>query len=187
MIALPTDMPFIRVGGASLAICEPSWLTKTLTDAADGTGIPTWLAADISRGVENYLTHQFTGTVIDSDDLFEQIAKTLSKLGLANVANNIDKTPPPLRISLTELARRAGTGYELAFFSLLDSEFHSAAIGGANKIECHGLQRCVRKLSSAKNWSRRCDNLQSEIEDFLNHKSLQSSPDCPKMSVSICH
>lgn len=187
MIALPTAMPLIRIGGASLAICQTDWLTKTLTDAADGTDLPVWLAEDISRGVESYLTNHFHGTVIDSDDLFEQIAKTLSKLGLGHVANNMDKTPPPLRISLTELARRAGAGYELAFFQLLDEQFHSASVGGAKQVECHGLQKCVRRLSSSRKWSRRCDRLQNEIEQFLDYKSRQSSPDCPQLSVSVSH
>ena len=180
-------MPFIRVGDASLAVCETDWLTKTLTDAAHGTDLPPWLAVDISRGVEGYLTNHFRGTVIDSDELFEQIILTLSKLGLKHIANNIDKTPPPLRISLTELARRAGDGYELAFFQLLEKQFHSAAIGGAREIQCHGLKKCVRQLSSARKWSRRCDNLKNEIEQYLDYKSQQSSPDCPAMSVSICH
>ena len=185
MIALPTEMPFIRIGGASLAICQTDWLTKTLTDAADGTDLPVWIAEDISRGVESYLTNHFKGTFIDSDELFEQIIKTLSKLGLAHIAKNIDKTPPPLRISLSELARRAGTGYELAFFRLLEQQFHAAAIGGAKQVECHGLQTCVRKLSDARKWSRRCDHLQTEIEQFLDYKSQQKFPDSPQIEVSI--
>jgi len=185
MIALPTAMPFIRIGDASLTVCQTEWLTKTLTDAAVGTNLPAWLAEDISRGVENYLSNHFEGSVIDSADLFEQIGTTLARLGLGDVADNMDKTPPPLRISLTELARRAGEGYELAFFRLLDEQFQSAASGGAKRVECHGLQKCVRKLSSARKWSRRCDRLQREIERFLDCKIQQISAGCSPLTISI--
>lgn len=168
MIALPNPMPFIRIGNSSLALCQPDWLTETLTNATAGTDVPSWMAEDISRGVESFLTNHYKGTVIDSDELFDRIEKTLSNLGLNEVAANIDKTPPPVRISLSELARRAGTGYELAFFQLLDDELRSAAAGGAFRVECHGLRTCVRRLSSAKRWTNRCRVLESEITEFVD-------------------
>lgn len=168
MIALPQAMPFIRIGPSSLALCQADWLTETLSNAMRGTDVPRWMAEDISRGVENFLTNHYRGTVIDSEDLFDRIEKTLSNLGLEEVAGNIDKTPPPVRISLSELARRAGDGYELAFFRLLDEQLRSAATGGANRVECHGLKTCVRRLSSSKKWSNRCEQLQSEITGFVD-------------------
>ncbi|HRQ91193.1 MAG TPA: hypothetical protein PLA50_20555, partial [Bacteroidia bacterium] len=148
MISLPHALPYIRIGRSSLALCEPEWLSDTLTNAADGTDLPAWMAQDISRGVEHYLMNHYKGTVIDSDDLFERIVRTLSSLGLDHVAAKIDKTPPPVRISLNELARRAGAGYELVFFRLLEDQLKAAANGGATVVEVHGLQSSVRRLVS---------------------------------------
>jgi len=187
MIALPNELPFIRIGRASLALCQSDWITKTITDAVDGTDVPRWLAEDISRGVEHFLMNHYKGTVIDSEEFFKKIDATLSNLGLQEVAENIDKTPPPVRISLSELARRAGTGYELAFFRLLERQFRSAADGGANRVECHGLKNCVRQLSSSKKWSRRCEQLQSEITVFLNQEKTQASGRCPDLNLQICY
>ena len=187
MIALPNELPFIRIGRASLAVCQSEWITKTITDAANGTDVPRWLAEDISRGVEHFLMNHYKGTVIDSEDFFERIDATLSNLGLQEVAQKIDKTPPPVRISLSELARRAGSGYELAFFRLLEKQFRSAAKGGVNQVECHGLKKCVRQLSSAKKWSRRCEQLQTEITTFLKQEKSYADAHCPGLKMHICH
>lgn len=167
MIALPQAMPYVRIGRSSLALCQSEWLTHTLTEATRGTEIPPWFAQDISRGVESYLAKHYPGSVIDSEELFDRIEKTLSDLGLRDMAANLDRTPPPLRISLNELARRAGAGYELAFFALLDEQLRSAASGGAPRVEIHGLRPCVKRLSATKKWTRRCDQLMGEITEFV--------------------
>jgi hypothetical protein len=168
MIALPHSLPYIRIGSSSLALCESDWLTETLTNAASGTDVPQWMAKDISRGVESFLMKHYKGTVIDSEELFARIEKTLTSLGLNHVAAKINKTPPPVRISLSELARRAGTGYELAFFHLLEEQLQSAATGGATTVECHGLRNGVRRLVSTKKWTGRCEVLKTEITDFVD-------------------
>lgn len=185
MIALPQAMPFIRIGSSSLALCQADWITETLTKATAGTDVPPWMAEDISKGVERFLTHHYRGTVIGSDELFDRIEKTLSNLGLDEVADNIDKTPPPVRISLSELARRAGTGYELAFFRLLDEQLRSAASGGANRVECYGLRTCVKRLSSSKKWSRRCDLLESEITQFVDSTKELVTRARPEVTMRI--
>jgi hypothetical protein len=185
MIALPHALPFIRIGSSSLALCESDWLTATLTKAARDTDVPAWMAQDISRGVESYLIKHFKGTVIDSADLFARIEKTLSSLGLDHVAERIDKTPPPVRISLSELARRAGTGYELAFFHLLEEQLKSAAFGGAKVVECHGLRNGVRRLASTKKWTGRCDLLVSEITDFVERMRERVAMIRPDLTLMI--
>lgn len=185
MIALPQAMPFIRIGSSSLAVCRADWLSETLQNAARDTDVPSWFAEDISRGVENFLVNHYRGTVIDSEDLFEKIDATLRKLGLVEVAENVDRTPPPVRISLAEIARRAGTGYELAFFRLLGEQLKSAAAGGATRVECHGMRRCVRRLASAKKYSVRCRELQGEIERFVDSTRDTVTRAIPECSISI--
>lgn len=185
MIALPQALPYIRIGATSLALCRTDWLTQTLTDATEGTDVPKWMAQDISRGVESFLTKHFKGSVIDSADLFARIEKTLASLGLDDVAANIDRTPPPVRVSLSELARRAGAGYELAFFRLLEEQLRSATTGGAQRVEVHGMKNCVRRLSSSKRWSRRCDQLENEITSFVEHARERAACAQPGLKLLI--
>ncbi|MEO0416230.1 MAG: hypothetical protein AAF226_14880 [Verrucomicrobiota bacterium] len=163
MIALPHELPLIRVGDSSVAVCQPEWLAQTLTDATTGTKIPDWLATDISKGVERFLARHYMGTTIDNDELFDRIGVTLNNMGLSDVAENLDKTPPPVRVSLTDLVRRAQHGYELAFFSLLNQQLHSSLNGGAIFIEFYGIRRAVKNLTGSKKWNSRCDELRAEI------------------------
>jgi len=185
MIALPHSLPYIRIGSASLALCESDWLTETLTNAARGTDVPVWMAQDISRGVESFLIKHYKGTVIDSEDLFARIEKTLASLGLNHVAAKIDKTLPPVRISLSELARRAGSGYELAFFRLLEEQLKSAAFGGATMVECHGLRNGVRRLVSTKKWTGRCELLKGEITEFVDRVRNEVARARPELTLMI--
>jgi len=185
MIALPHALPYIRIGSSSLALCEPEWLTETLTNAACGTDVPDWMARDISRGVESFLMNHYKGSVIDSADLFARIEKTLEALGLNHVAAKMDKTPPPVRISLSELARRAGTGYELAFFHLLEEQLKSAATGGATVVEFHGLTNCVRRLVATKKWTGRCESLKREITAFVTKMRDHVARVRPELSLVI--
>ncbi|MEX2581230.1 MAG: hypothetical protein WD342_19395 [Verrucomicrobiales bacterium] len=185
MIALPHAMPFIRIGSSSLALCQPDWLSETLANAANGTDLPSWMAEDISRGVESFLKNHYQGSVIEPDELFGRIERTLSSLGLEHVAENMDKKLPPVRISLNELARRAGSGYELAFFRLLDDQLRSAAFGGATSVELHGLENCVRRLSASKRWSSRCERLKVEITDFLGEMRERVVSARPDLAILI--
>lgn len=185
MISLPHSLPYIRIGASSLALCEPEWLSDTLTKAARETDVPAWMAEDISRGVENFLMNHYHGTVIDSADLFARIERTLEALGLSHVAAKIDKTPPPVRISLGELARRAGSGYELAFFRLLEDQLNSAATGGASVVEIHGLYSGVRRLAASKKWTGRCEQLKNEITEFVGRARDRFVPASPRLSLVI--
>lgn len=185
MIALPHALPFIRIGSSSLALCKTEWLTETLTNATHGTDVPGWMAEDISRGVESYLVNHYRGSVIDSEELFDRIEKTLSSLGLKEVAANIDKTPPPVRISLNELARRAGSGYELIFFRLLGEQLQSALFGGAHRIEFYGMRSCVKRMTSTRKWSTRCDRMRDEIDSYIDRFREEASLLNPELAVVI--
>ena len=131
MIALPTEFPFIRVNAETLALCESAWLRETLRTAAAKTqDVPPWLAEDVSKGVEAFLRNHYEGTVIEVADLFERIRAALENLGLNHMAAEVETVVPPVRISFADLARRAGAGYELAFFRLLDDRLRASADGG---------------------------------------------------------
>ena len=185
MISLPHHLPFVRVGQNALTICRKDWLQQMFTDAACGTDLPEWLAIDISRGVQRFLENRYHGSVIDSEELFNKIDTTLKGLGLAHVAANMDKSPPPLRISLTDLARRAGEAYELAFFQLLEDKCHEAIQSGASCVECHGLQSCVRMLRRNRHWSISSDKLMHQIETKIDEFRCQGELSNPIFNVSI--
>ncbi|MCB1076592.1 MAG: hypothetical protein KDM63_13330 [Verrucomicrobiae bacterium] len=185
MIALPADMPLIRVSQETLALCEPAWLSETLKTAAAAADVPEWLADDVSKGIESYLKNHFPGTVIDMPDLFARIKKTLGQLGLVDFAAQLSEAAPPVRISLPDLARRAGPGFELMFFELLKQRFRAAADGGTQRLTCYGLDRCVRQLATCKKWTGRCETLKGEIVAFLDYEHRRVADFLPTFTLSV--
>lgn len=185
MISLPAELPFIRVSQENLALCEPEWLQGTLEDAADAASVPAWLAADVSKGVETYLKHHYPGTVIEMEDLFVRIRETLNHLGLTDLAEHLSEEPPPVRISLSDLARKAGPGYELLFFQLLKRQFRAAASQGVRHFVCYGMRTCVKRLTEAQKWSPRCRKMEEEIREFLLEEHRTLSAQNPPLSLAI--
>ena len=142
MIALPTptQLPLIRTSDDSLSRYQPEWLLGILRNAArNADDVPVWIAEDICKGVESYLRNYYEKAVIDVTELFDRIRATLIDLGLKSMAAELRVKAPPFRISLAELARKAGAGYELLFFHLLDRQFSSAAGCGLNSSSALGF------------------------------------------------
>jgi hypothetical protein len=75
---------------------------------------------------------------------------------------------------LPDLARRAATGYELVFFSLLHDRLGEILASPARQVEIHGLHDCVKLLRCAKHWSNDCASLMSEIVSFIRTEAASS-------------
>ncbi|MDF1811041.1 MAG: hypothetical protein P1V20_02475 [Verrucomicrobiales bacterium] len=185
MIALPHHLPFVKVGTNSITPCQDHWLDQVIIDASAESNVPEWFATDISKGIQQYLQHSYEGTVIETEELFTKISSTLNEIGLPEVASKIDRSPPPLRISLTDLARRAGEAYELAFFQLLEDRCQEAIHSGATCVEFHGLFNCVRTLRRSRKWSMTADKLRSEIETRIDEFRSMGELANPVFNVTV--
>lgn len=168
MIALRDDFPLVQFpSGRSMAFERP-WLARSLARAACEAGYDQWwLTGHVTESVAAYLAGEFTENTVAVARLDVAVRSVLQVIGYPDVANHYVSLPPPVRVSLTRLARQAGCGYELAFFGLLRDELKDAVSSGAQQIELEGLAPCVKLLCSAKNWRRDCSGLRSEIVGFV--------------------
>jgi hypothetical protein len=98
----------------------------------------------------------------------------LQVIGYSDVARCFETLPPPVALSLPDLARRAGTGYELVFFNLLHERLREILESPARRVEIHGLHDCVKLLRCAKHWSAECSGLMSEIVSFIRSEAASS-------------
>ena len=94
-------------------------------------------------------------------------APALQVIGYAEVAAHFETGPAPARISLLELAKKAGTGYELAFFELLARGMQNLVASRASYFEFCELEDGVKELKGRKVWARDCQALREEIVTFL--------------------
>lgn len=172
MIAFPNDFPLIRLSDGTAITFEPDWLASSLVDAANKAGMPKWwLASHVTASVTEYLRAEADAPVIEAERLERAVRSVLQCIGYAEVGQFFAVGRPTVHISLVELVREAGAGYELAFFELLGRRLAEIFATGAARFQLIGLEACVKLLRARKVWSRDCDRLQAEIVTFTRQQT----------------
>ncbi len=168
MVCLQDQLPLLKFGNQEAVTYEARWLSDEITKAARRAGHADWFfAGDITRAVIEYLRHRFPRNTITIEELYGKIERVLAFLGCDDIAQTLEIAPPPVRISLAEIALDAGDGYELEFFRLLGERIAESESSGTTQILCDGLRSAVKRISSAGRWNRECENLANEIAEFL--------------------
>lgn len=172
MIAIRDELPLVQFKDGQVAAFEREWLVRRLVEAADKAGYPQWwLAEHVAESVTSYLKHGFSENVVALPRLAQTVASALQVIGYAEIASHFDPGPPPVKISLFDLARNAGAGYELAFFELLGRAVERVLETQTTYFELFDLERCVKRLRAKKAWSRDCEALRAEIIAFLREQA----------------
>ncbi len=167
MIALRDHLPLIRFRDGSTSPLDRHWLLRSLRAAARKAGYPQWwLAEHVTESIINYLSTQSEVNVLPMDQLSKAVQSVLQVIGYSEISRYFVVGRPVVQISLVELAREAGTGYELAFFEMLARRIQEIVRHENAHFELFGLEACVKMLRSRKVWSRDCDTLRAEIVSF---------------------
>jgi hypothetical protein len=176
MIAPREELPLVQFEGGEVSAFDPVWLTRRLVRAAEKAGYPQWwLAEHVSASVSNYLRYRYMENVLTAPRLTDAVNSALQVIGYAEVARHFEAGPPPARISLLELAKKAGSGYELAFFELLGRGMQQLLTTRTAYFELFDLELCVKELRARKVWARDCHALREEIVNFLRDQLAGSS------------
>lgn len=177
MIAFKDGLPLVEFDGGRVVAFERDWMVATLRRAAHKAGYPQWwLAEHVTESIATYLRLRVDENVVSLPRLAKAVQSVLQVIGYAEVANHFDPSPPPLKVSLIEMAIEAGSGYELAFFEKLGRTIHAMLGANATRFELFGLERCVKQLRSKKVWCRDCDSLRSEIVAFVREQIDLTNP-----------
>jgi hypothetical protein len=171
VIAPRDEMPLVQFEGGEVAAFDPGWLTRRLVHAAEKAGYPQWwLAEHVAASVSNYLRYRFVGNLLTVPRLADTVSSVLQVIGYAEVARHFEPGPPPARISLLELAKKAGSGYELAFFDLLGRATQQLLASRAAYFELFDLELCVKELRGRRVWSRDCQALRDDVVIYLRNQ-----------------
>ena len=171
MIALRDDLPLIQLQDGPAVAFERDWLIRSLARAAHRAGYPQWwLAEHVAESVTEYL-RQREAMVLPVEQMANAVRSALRVIGYGEVADSFTPGRPTVRLSLAELAREAGSGYELAFFETLARKIQETVREGGCDFELFGLEPCVKLLRGKKVWSRDCDALRDEIILFTREQT----------------
>jgi len=165
MIAFLDGLPLVTLPDGRNTLFDKRWITASILSAAEEAGHHHWwLAEHIAESVSVYLRRDFEANNVAIPSLSEAVLHVLESLGFHDVAEKFHLPDPPVSLSLTDLAREAGDGFELAFFGLLGERLQRAANSRSTRVEIHDLSGCVRLMGKRR---RSVQSLRAEIVGFI--------------------
>ena len=171
MVAFKEEFPYLRCDSGQLFEFNRDWLYAAINRAASKAGYPGWWLTDhVTESIAFYLRLRNDEDVVAFSQLAETVQYVLKIIGYKEIIPYFTPAPPPISISLLDLAREAGTGYELAFFDLLEKRIVGLLDSGVDNVQFASLPACVKHLRGVKVWTRACDILREEIVCFIRER-----------------
>jgi len=168
MIALRNNIPLVAFDDGSVMTFESAWLHRSLRYSARQAGYDAWWPAEhVTESILKFLTHEYGLPTVTCEDLNRAVRVALDAIGFSDIAKVFQSRPPPVHLSLAQIAREAGTGYELFFFGILRERLHAVFASPMEYLEISGLRPCVKTLRSARYWQSSCSLLCNEIVEFI--------------------
>jgi len=167
-------MPVLQIGEHQVSNYDTYWIRRAIKNAAlraDQTHF-TFLD-EVYDGIVHYLEHKCSLRMLPIEELFTRIEHTLKKIGCEPIANMLQIECPPINISLERAAKDAGSGFELAFYSILLEEMKALKELGANDIFFSQIKESVLILSQTSQWTDDCDQLEQDIMLWLKNTGTQ--------------
>lgn len=175
MIAFRDGLPLIVLGDRSAMAFDREWLARALAVSAQRAGHADWpLAPHVAESVHAWLGSLNDRTTMPVESFTRAVREALKAIGFAEIGACFEAAAPFARISLVEIAREAGNGFELAFFAAFESRLREIFSAGGSYCELHSLEACVKLLRQRRHWSSSCDELRAEIVAFARDHSAQA-------------
>jgi hypothetical protein len=172
MIAFRNQVPPIVLANGRVIAFDHEWLVRALNVAAQRAGyVKWWLAPHVAESVNVWMEGLHDVSVMPVAQFTRAVRAALQVIGYAEVGERFEASSPFSRISLVEVAQRAGDGYELAFFGALRTRLREVLEMGGTYCELVGLEPCVKLLAKRRSWCRQCDALRNEIVLFAREQS----------------
>ena len=185
MVAFKEEFPYLRTNSGQLFEFSRDWLHAAITRAADEAGYPSWWLTDhVTESIAFYLHLRNDENVVAFNQLSQTVRYVLKAIGYKEIVPHFAPSPPPICISLLDIAYHAGAGYELAFFDLLEKRINALIATGVDTLQLCSLQSCVKHLRGVKTWTRACDALREEIVCFVRER-LTAATDFPRLNCSV--
>src|SRR6266576_5629898 len=168
MVAFKEEFPYLRTESGQLFEFNRDWLHAAINRAADKAGYPSWWLTDhVTESIAFYLRLRNDESVVAFKQLSQTVRYVLKVIGYKEIVPHFAPAPPPISISLVDIAHEAGTGYERAVLDLLEKRIETLSETGADNLQLFSLQACVNHLRGVKMWTRACDALREEVVCFV--------------------
>ena len=185
MVAFKEEFPYLRTNSGQLFEFSRDWLHAAITRAADEAGYPSWWLTDhVTESIAFYLRLRNDENFVAFNQLSQTVRYVLKVIGYKEIIPHFSPEPPPVTISLFEIAYAAGAGYELAFFEMLSRRLDLLLQTHVTSVQLIALNPCVKHLRGTRVLSRSCEVLRAEIVSFVREK-FAVAKDLPELNCSL--
>jgi hypothetical protein len=130
-----------------------------------------------AASVFHYFKYDLERDTVTVGEFTGALERVLRKLGLTLYPGTAQ--PAILESDLSLLARESGVSFELFFFPRLRDELRFQLRQSPRLLRFRGLRGCVKRLTHARRWGPRCQELQDQIVEYLRQCLSAESCDCP--------
>jgi hypothetical protein len=188
MIQLRSDCLIFETSDGQNVPCTADWVTfELLGESAEL--IDPEIVHNASAAVLHYFKEELNRQHVSVGEFAQALEKVLRKFGLSVYADCEALVEPPMApkapqralvMDLRVLAVGASKGFELFFFPQLRQEMKRRLDESPQILRFVGLRGCVKQLTGAQRWSRRCDSLSDQIVEYLREcwRSENASLSC---------
>lgn len=177
MIALANDCLLFQTSSGQSVPFSAEMISVELTGEGFDVFDPEFLK-DAASAVFHYFKHDLGRITVTVGEFAGALEKVLR--GFCLQPGPVEQNTAVRRIlrsDLRQLACESGKGCELFFFPRLRDEMRQQLNQSPELLHFGGLRSCVKQLTGARRWTRRCQTLQDQIVEFLrNCFATEASP-----------
>jgi hypothetical protein len=123
---------------------------------------------DATKAVFHYFKHELGRQRVSLVEFEGALQKVLRNFAAtAQLSAPPDSSRRVMEYDLRWLALESGQGLELCFFPRLRAELQRYLQQSPRVLRLRGLRGCVKQLTGAQRWNRRCRTLEAEIVNYL--------------------
>ena len=182
MIALHSDCLLFQLNNGESIPCSAQMIS---VEIVGGTGheLDPDLLKHAAASVFHYFKIELDRETVTIGEFSLALEKVLCHLGYTIHAGEAGD-PNVSQTDLSLLARDSGDNLELFFFPRLRNELRLRLRQSPRVLHFRGLRGCVKRLAGARRWSRRCEQIEDQIVDFLRG-CLTAEPEQNKCALVV--
>ena len=167
MIALASECLLFQLPNGESIPCSADMVGVELASDTGGM-FDSEFVHHATKAVFHYFKHELGRQTVSAGEFAGALEKVLRGFAAtAQLSPQPDSASRVLEADLCRLAHESGPGRELFFFPRLRAELQRHLQQAPRVVRFRGLRGCVKQLTGARRWSRRCETLELEIVDYL--------------------
>ncbi|MBI5772439.1 MAG: hypothetical protein HZA89_01700 [Verrucomicrobia bacterium] len=169
MIQLRSDCLALQGDSGDAIPCSAEKITVQIV-GGPGSHLDTDIVEHAVAAVLHYFREEQGREFVSMGEFTLALERVLKGFGFELKTQKLAGPPAKVEESdLRQLACDAGKGFELTFFPKLRAELLDRLGRTPQYIRFTGLRSCVKQITGARRWSRRCQNLNDQIVEFARH------------------